>query len=884
MTNTVKPEKTLLFCIFFFLMWVLSSGFYDWRTIKNEKFTLFYKQEYEQRAIKLLSDLTYLSYIAEDVVGNSASSLSVVLDDYGTYINGYANPVFYNIHIMNYDSGDADWLSLAGLHEYTHILHLTRAEGLPRIFTFLFGDIFSPQIFSPMWIYEAITVYNESKISPFMGRLNDGGFDSYIGTCVYENRFPSILKATYTPLEAPFGNGPYLFGSEFFSFLSKKYGEDKLKKFYSSYSGSLLSYLSPLFPWIGIDRTFDEVFGKTTTDLWQEWEIYERDRFKNYKQTGEKITNYGAFVSYPVARIDKLYFVRTVIDKNGAFSSKTRQDVIEMDLETGAQQIYFSTTSNINHALRFDGANMYFSIDDIKPGYANKSNKTFGNYSVIYEKNMLTGQEKEILYGEIRTFFVNDSKIIYAKDKIYSFGSEIYEYDIEKNEHRFILDTEYHILSLDSDGKNIVCVAKKQGENSGIYLFDKDKKILKLLIDTPYIEDNAVIYDNKIFFQSNYEKIYSIYCYDLETKKIYRLTDSGFAGVPAYYIKNKDLYFVGLNADGFDIYKIKLDFKEFKFKEIKNYAINIPVLEQEKIQKGNYLDNLLTLVPKIRLPLFLYNEKGNLFTGLYLSGADAIGDFNWTLQAIYDVKNSITYQDFLFNTLIFAPCDLNFSYSNNNDKRDDRLNFGINYLLYTSYKPGLSQISIDINYLIFDRFLKNRLSQGINIGFNYPYLNLGVSAYAIFENNILTVDEKSKEGYYGRFIVSYFLQDTKMTFSTDGFYGLNNNVDNSMEIRGYDAIYGNRAVRITGELSRNLLKIRQGLWNPVNIYIEDLSGLLFYDSVLTDYAFSYSYGAELHLETKFAFFATTDIGVRVSLNKNKEFDYAFIIKIPYLSF
>ncbi len=877
--------KKVYFLFIFFMLTIFSFSFYDWHAIKTEKFILFYKQEYEKRAIQILSALNSYSHIAEENTGNSASSLSIVLDDYGTYVNGYSNPVFYNIHLMNYDSGDADWLSLVAIHEYTHILHLTRAEGLPRVFTTIVGDILSPQIFSPLWIYEAITVYNESKIYPFMGRLNDGGFDSYIGTCVYENRFPSILKATYTPLESPFGNGPYLFGSEFFSFLAKRYGEDKFSKFYSSYSGSLLSYLSPLFPWLGIDRTFDEVFDKTTTDLWDEWEHYERERFKDYKQPGDKITNYGAYVAHPSVKIDKLYFVKTVIDKNGAFSSKTRQDIVEMDLNTKEQRIYFSTTSNINHPFRFDGANMYYSLDEIKPGFANKSNKTFGNYSVIYEKNMLTGNEREILFGGIRTYFINNGKLMYAKDKIHSYGSEIFEYDIETGEERFIMDTDYHIMLIDSDGKNIACVAKLQGENSGIYLFDKDKKVLKPIVNTPYIEDNAVIYDNKIFFTSNYEKIYSIYYYDLRSGNIYRLTDNGVSGSPAYDSNTNNLYFVGLHTDGFDIYKIKAEAKEFKFKDIKYEKIQYPILKDNEFTKGSYVDNLMTLLPRIRMPLFFIDSDDNMYGGFYLSGADAIGDFNWAGQMIYDFNSSVTYQDFLFNTNIFAPFGMSFSYSNNNDKRDDRICLGADYLLFTSYKPGLSLVSLDINYLIFDNFLRNRISQGIKIGFNYPFFNFGLSAYAVFENEILNINENSQEGYYGRFIFSCFLPETKISFITSGFYGLNENVDNSINIRGYrDAIYSDKAISGTFEISRNLLKIRQGLWNPINIYFEDLSGIVFFDSCATEYAFSYSYGLELHLESKFAFFATTDIGFRVAMNKNSDFEYRLLIKIPYIFF
>ncbi len=878
-------KKIILFNIFLILYANFCLSFFDWEAFKTEKFILFYKNRYEKRALKLLSKIEYFSSIPEKIVDNRVSYLPLVLEDYGNYSNGFANPVYYNIHIINNESGDADWFTLAGIHEYTHILHLTKANGIPGFLTNVIGNILSPQIFSPLWIYEGITVYCESGINKFMGRLNDGGYDSYITATNLDNKFPSILKATYIPLEAPFGNTPYLFGSKFFNFLSEKYGEEKLKEFYNSYGSSLLSYFSPLFPWLGIDRTFLEVYGKSTEDLWQLWKMDEIEKNLNYEQQGDKITDFNSYVSYPIIHDDKLYFTKINFIKNGAYSVRVKQDIMVMDIEKQEINLLFSTLTNINHPLRLLNNKMYYSVDEIKPGFDNRSNYSYGIISIIIERDIKTQEEKEILSDEIKTFDFLYGKLIYAKEKKNDSGSELFEYDLETKENKLLLDSEYYIFLLKSYNEKLYCVAKKDGENKGIYKIDLKNKKLEIIIDTPYIEDEISIVDDKIFFQSNYEKIYSLYCYDIRNKKIFRLTDNGIAGSPAYDNKRKELYFIGLHSQGFDLYKLKPEFKEFNFKKEKQSKVIVPDINKEKVTKGGYVDNILTLFPKIRIPLVYMDSKKHFNAGFLINGMDAIGDFNYSLTFLYDFEKSITYQDLMFNSYIFGPLIMNLSYSNFNNKRSDMVGLGMDYILYRSYKPGISYISAGIANYFYDNFTKQRIIPGINTVISYPSFDINFTYKIIFENEKLILNENSKEGYYGRLIFSYFLPETKITFSSDGFYGLNENIDNEMEIRGYKGkITGEKGIFFTNEISRNLFKIRNGLWNPINFYFEDLSGVLFFDYAMNEKENYYTGGVELHSELKLLFFVNLDFGIFFAVNKDYEGSYGILLKSPQINF
>lgn len=855
----------------------------SWDALKTGQFTVFYEPAYKARAIRILSALEYYKSIPEGIIGNKCDNLPVVLDDYGQYVNGFANPVYYNMHLINYETEDADWLSFVAVHEYTHMAQMTMTGGLPGVLSFLFGNLASTMLFAPQWTWEAITVYNESKMSKYMGRLNDGAFDTYIKICAAADEFPSLMKATYSPLEFPYGTGQYLFGSEFWNFLSLTYGEDKLKMFYKSYSESIGSYLSPVFPWAGIDRTFDEVFGDTTMELWDKWKESEKEKAKGFVQEGERVTFHGDNANWPVIKGDKLYYVKNTVEKTGAFEGRSYNKIMEIDLKSGKTDELASTTSNYPHPFRFSGNKMYYAVREIKPGYANKSGQSYGYFTVINERNMETGEDKAVLSGDIRAFYLPyDGKIIYAIDDPYKTGSVLLEFDLELKESKLLFDSEYLVLALAGNAETMIASARIDGENVGLYTVDKAKKSFTAIVNTPYYEDHPELYGSKLFFRANYGKVYSAYCYDMETKKITRLTENGSAGTPAYYEAAGEIYFAAAHVKGFDLYKKKAEFKPYTLPNDKNDFVMPPALDEAKLKTGGYPDNLATLFPKVRMPYGYYSDTGSA-AGIILDGTDAIGDFGYTVTGLYDFNlNAMQYSANL-TSYVLSPAILYLASDNINYRSACRMIAGLSMPLYKSIRPGLSDIKAGIGYAFYDGSLRREINPGASISFKWPGLETGAAFRYILEDYWLG-SEQRRQAKIGDFYIRQFISEGKLELKGTGIYDPDNNKNAVPKIRGYaDNVRGRMGSKWSFELTKPIWKIRAGMWIPVNMYVEDLCAKAFFDAAFGS-GTQFSYGLELHLETKWFNIFPADIGVRAGLTKENKFFWGPVLNLAGMAF
>jgi hypothetical protein len=238
---------TLLFLLLTF------SLFAEWRTLKSQGFTIFYRApEGEKEAAEVIKILEYHRSRLESLLGNSLKRTPVVLEDLGAFTNGIADPVFNSIHLFPYPPSTGilsfaeNWWSQVGIHEYTHMLHLTTAGGTPAFFTSIFGNLAAPNLLAPLWLTEGIAVYAESRFSEYSGRLNEGAFSAYMAARTGEYRFPSIVEATFEPASYPGGRGAYLFGAQFIDYLLRTYGEDKLARFINQYGASTLATMARL--------------------------------------------------------------------------------------------------------------------------------------------------------------------------------------------------------------------------------------------------------------------------------------------------------------------------------------------------------------------------------------------------------------------------------------------------------------------------------------------------------------------------------------------------------------------------------------------------------------------------------------------------------------
>lgn len=92
--------------------------------------------------------------VAEKTTGNSLKRVYFVIDDFGSVVNGYADPTHSDsIHIFTYSPDSKElamsenWYKTVGVHEYTHMLQMKNCSGVPKIIKSLYGNFYFPNTF-----------------------------------------------------------------------------------------------------------------------------------------------------------------------------------------------------------------------------------------------------------------------------------------------------------------------------------------------------------------------------------------------------------------------------------------------------------------------------------------------------------------------------------------------------------------------------------------------------------------------------------------------------------------------------------------------------------------------------------------------------------------
>ncbi|MDI6840318.1 MAG: hypothetical protein QMD71_05670 [bacterium] len=834
-----------------FLTAFLLFGWLDWKSVKTDNFTVIYKPGYEWEATEVLNNLEYYRSEVTALTGNRPKHLPIVIEDIGTVSNGMADPIFNNIHIYTYPpsgifaSSTENWYRLVSLHEYTHMCHLTKTAGVSRAVTTLFGRIFQPNLFSPGWVVEGITVYSESQLSNYEGRLNDGCFDAYIGARAKEGKLPSIHTATYSPLEFPYRTGIYLYGGEFFNYLADTYGKDRFSQLFDIYGSFFWApFFGQLFPFFGIDMAARITYGKDLPSLFSAWKRYEEKKYKDWKIDGDRVTKKGDFVKYLVNDGNKLYYVHTYPKKTDALKGFEFYKIVEFNIDTQKEQTLVSLTSPVSTPLRVKNNELYYTTYEFKKGYANASMMGFGIISLLHMNDLKTGKDKVIFSDAIRAFCVlEDGSILYSKDRQHKFGSELWLYRGGKKEQLWV--TDYLLGELIANSKYIVTSARTDYKNWDVYLLDLSSKRLTPIATTPWSESNIWLVGDTLLFTANYDKIYSIYGYDILDHKLYQLTQGGYATNGVF--SNDNLYFIGDTKAGFDIYKKKIDFVEYTPK--KWLVSDRPDFSKNKlsISHGGYFDVLSTaLKPAVRIPFILPADttfkKWSL--GCILVGADATYENFYTVSFGYDPIEETPFLSSFLRSLFLSPISIDMEY-----RSKITAGLGITYPLFMSLSPGLSSLSLYLRGKAFkEDFSRKELKPGLVIEFTFPYTDVFVGVESSVERGKFGSNIE-RTAYSVEAGIRNYIKGGELRISAKGYSDKENPDPIGIKIRGYDQLYTKTGSSLTLEYAHPILKIRKGLWNP-NLFFEDLCAAIFTDVAFAiDGEYNLSCGMELKLET-----------------------------------
>ncbi len=248
---------------------------YRFRSMDTGHFVIHFHGETAELAARLAT-------IAEDTWGRFSlrpgvpppAVTHVVVTDQSESANGYASTLPRNTIVLYVAAPAAasllnpdDWLETLFVHEFTHVVHLDRAEGWARAARFVFGRApwTFPNLMLPTWQIEGLATLEETAMhsSPDRGRQHAGDFGVLTAEAGRVGRLEPLDRVGGGLTDWPAGLAPYAYGLTFHDYLAKRFGTTTLLDLSNQTARSL--------PWLGT-RAFGRVFGQGLGSLWRDYQ------------------------------------------------------------------------------------------------------------------------------------------------------------------------------------------------------------------------------------------------------------------------------------------------------------------------------------------------------------------------------------------------------------------------------------------------------------------------------------------------------------------------------------------------------------------------------------------------------------------------------------
>lgn len=681
--------------IFLLSLLYFSPGFaktdpsFSWMTLTSAHFLIHYHQGEETLARRV-------TVLAEDVHARLVPRMksqphtrtNIVLVDALDDANGWATPLPYNLITLyitqpfgesifgagNYD----DWMRLLITHEYTHIVQLDMVNSLPAVLSNIFGNLYFPNMFQPVWLIEGLAVYEETELTGG-GRNRSPASDMVLRMAVLENNFPAISHAANYIEKWPDGEVPYLFGGSFTAFIAKKYGREKLADLSIDYSGRWWPFL--------VNGTAHRVLGSDYNELWDEW---KNELAGRYDADRQKVLAQG-------------------LSASRALTQSGYENLAPAISPDGRQIAYFVRNADVHpalHLMNIDGSadrKLLNSVNSSAPGIAWGADGK-GFYYTRIEVVRNTDLYNDIYYYDLerrkeirltthlrardpspspdgtRLVFVTNG-LGKTKLAVMPLSPEIIPAKPASAEDITWLgdESEYQFETprFSPDGQKIAAGVRQPNGYKDIWVLDRLGNKLEELMHDRAIDGGAVwsADGRSIYFSSDRSGIFNLYVYDLDHKQISQVSNVlGGAFMPTVTPDDSAIAFANYTSRGFDIHVMDNQpaARIAARKIVPSYRDPYPLMKYDEkaveVVQSPY-NPLPTLTPRLWLPNFGYSSYSGTLVGLFTFGADAVERHSYTLSALYGPSKQRTWYDFnylydgWFPSLKLRARDIDMSYA-----------------------------------------------------------------------------------------------------------------------------------------------------------------------------------------------------------------------------
>ncbi|MBN2379125.1 hypothetical protein JXM67_04925 [candidate division WOR-3 bacterium] len=838
----------------FFLLPFVISALTRWKVLESEHFRLAYPYGYDEKAQRAVAWMETERERINEFTGWEPRKVWVVLEDIGMGVNGFANPVGNEVHLfttspLSDDLGTRDWIRHVGIHEYVHIASLEPVYGLPRFFKFLLGPWVLPNAAVPGWMIEGVTVYQESRLEPYEGRLQSGFFDANLLTRTAQGAFPKRWEMDGSITQFPGGGSIYAYGGPFFEWLVEEKGADKVADFYRRNGDNIPAFF--------IDGAANKAFGDRFPDLLAQWRADCVECAASWvpaDSAARRLTHKGWYANSLTTDGSRIYYVRTTRKKRAALYSSWNVEIVAIDPATGEQGVVTRPNASVQSIRVHDGV-LYYTALALRRGFSNTWEQGFGELYELHSYDLVTDRQEKIYSGRIRAFDrMPDGSFLISVDRWPEYGSRLIkldpslECDLSNPFEVYSGDLLIGEIAISDKGKTYYS-ARKRGESWEIYEF-KDGQPRKVT-NTGWAEaglsfdsDGNLVYYANPYGPKGYVGAY-LFTPETGTHEVFQ--------TPSYVTYpvrvGDELCFLGLRPEGYDVYTTPVKTLPALFPKEHDIRKSLPDYNRGFVSQSRFRPYSSLLRPWARIPYILpqFDTSGegasHMFLGGFLMGADILGENSYNVNVTHEALSETNYFSLNWNNQRFAPLALNLQYRIDPISEDpDGISYAHtlvpSYTYPIVYRPGrglnIIRIGQGLRMTTVDS-LKHRLIQtNLGISFSWPYFVLSMAAVHDWESPWFSESERSTLAarlagalyLAGGVLVADFAPRLDLTARPEPVaYRFDE------PIRGYEDLRTDKRffAAATLEYRHRLLRMRFGIWNP-NVFFEDLYVNVFADA------------------------------------------------------